>query len=282
MKKILFTVLAFVAYIGYADAQTLKQLVIEPAEPEESASVFSSSCNSPDLAVVVFKTAITGLWFEMYPPSKLAGMKQNRQRNEYVMCVEPTDGKYRFTITHDLYESIDFFVDSLEKNKPQFFVINPKENQSDNDSTSGVSITPENNDQMTANNETALLYLYRKRKIISLMPQRYDIILDNVAVGNSTNNWKTSVLVTNFGLQTLWATIEGRKAEVRINFQPGNVYYVRSDVSSRSIKTGKINSYKAKDGSTRTLEETITEYTPILQLMDKRLGESEFKAIVVK
>ena len=114
------------------------------------------------------------------------------------------------------------------------------------------------------------------------MPQRYDIILDNVAVGNSTNNWKTSVLVTNFGLQTLWATIEGRKAEVRINFQPGNVYYVRSDVSSRSVKTGKINSYKAKDGSTRTIEETITEYTPILQLMDKRLGESEFKAIVIK
>ena len=124
MKRFLITVLTF--SISIAEAQNIKEFVIEPA-PESTESVFSGSCNSPELGVVVFKTAITGLWFEMYPPSKLAGMRQNRQRNEYVMCVEPTDGKYRFTITHADYESVDFFVENIKPNQTQYFKINTKD-----------------------------------------------------------------------------------------------------------------------------------------------------------
>jgi len=281
MKQILITVLVLVAYIGYADAQTLKQLVIEPA-PEETSSVFSSTCNSPDLAVVVFKSAISGIWFDMYPPSKLINRGYNRQRNEYVMCVEPTDGKYRFTITHEVYESVDIIVDSLEKNKPQFFVINPKENPVSDDNNTGQLIATESNLQMPADNATAILYIYRKRKLLDILPKKYDILLDNTIVGNSTNNWKTTITVNNFGTQTLSATIDGRKANVRINFQSGNVYYVRSDVSSKSVSTGEIRTTTDKNGKTTRTRVTEVQYTPILQLVDKRVGESEFNAIIVK
>ena len=51
MKQFLIKILALLTYIDYADTQTLKPLLIEPAH-EETSSVFRSTCNSSDLAVV--------------------------------------------------------------------------------------------------------------------------------------------------------------------------------------------------------------------------------------
>ena len=130
--------------------------------------------------------------------------------------------------------------------------------------------------------EPALLNIYRKRKPIEILPKRYDILMENVVVGTSTNNWKTTVTVNTFGLQTISSTIDGRKAEVQINFEPGNVYYLRSDVSSKTVETGEIKTYTDKNGKVTTRKVTEIQYTPILQLVDKSVGESEFNAIKEK
>ena len=158
--------------------------------------------------------------------------------------------------------------------------------QAKQDYRTALAIKPENaayvNSKIAEIDKPAQLYIYRKRKQLDILPKRYEIFLDNAVVGNSTNSWKTTTTVSTFGTKTLSATIEGKKAEVSINFEPGGVYYVRSDVSSKSVKTGKINSYKAKDGTTKTYEETKLEYTPILQSVDRSVGASEYRDIVVR
>ena len=132
-------------------------------------------------------------------------------------------------------------------------------------------------------NQPAVLYIYRKRKPLDLLPKRYEIYLDNTIVGNSTNNWKTTATVTPpLGTKTVSATIDGRKAEVQITFEPGGVYYVRSDVDSKNVDTGKTKTTTDKNGKTTTTAVKELQYTPILQSVGKNVGESEFNAIVVK
>jgi tetratricopeptide (TPR) repeat protein len=145
-------------------------------------------------------------------------------------------------------------------------------------------------------NEPATLHIYRKGGFLATS-HRYDIFLDNVLVGNSKNNWITSIPVSSFGQKTVSATIEGRKASVQINFEPGGVYYVQSSVKSDQRNTGETRTttstnYKSEgsifkgtykvvpDGKkTTTTAVTETYYTPILQLVDKNIGESEYDAI---
>jgi len=127
-----------------------------------------------------------------------------------------------------------------------------------------------------------LLHLYRKRNVLDLFPKRCDIILDNMVVGSSTNNWKTTVTVETFGTKMLTTEIDGKKAEVRINFRPGGEYYVRSEVDAKSVDTGRTRTITDRSGRTTTTKVTETHYTPILQLVEKSLGEREFNAIKIK
>ena len=118
----------------------------------------------------------------------------------------------------------------------------------------------------------ATLYIYRERKLLgSILAVRYDIVLDNMAIARTNNNWKTTVKVTSSGLKTLSATIDGRKAEIQVNIASGGVYYLRCDYDTTEIDTGK----KGKDG--KAVKDFI--YTPILQLVDKTVGEGEFNRI---
>ena len=118
----------------------------------------------------------------------------------------------------------------------------------------------------------ATLYLYRERKLLGgILTTRYDVILDNIAVARTNNNWKTTVKVTTSGTKTVSATIDGRKAEVQVNFAAGGVYYIRCDIDSKTIDTGKTD----KNGK----KVTELQETPILQLVDKSVGEGEFNKI---
>ena len=131
--------------------------------------------------------------------------------------------------------------------------------------------------------EPATLNIYRKRKPLDIFPKRYDILLDNAIVGNSTNNWKTTTTVTTFGTKTISATIDGKNAQVQMNFEPGGVYYIRSDVDSQTRNTGRTRTTTSIfTGKPVTTQETETLYTPILQLVDISLGASEFNSIVIK
>jgi len=92
------------------------------------------------------------------------------------------------------------------------------------------------------------------------------------------SKWKTNVTVTSLGTKTAFANIEGRTADLKINFEPGGVYYLRSDISSRTVDTGKTRSVTWNG---KTTQEPVTEiqYTPTLQLVDKCIGEREFESI---
>ena len=220
MKQIIITAFAFLVFISHVDAQNIKEFVIEPA-PETDPSVFLKSCNSPQLGVVVFKTAITGLWFEMYPSSKLVGMRQNRQRNEYVMCVEPTDGKYRFTITHDEYESIDFFVEDIKPNQAQFFRINTKGIPSGDDNSSGQSTSTEEGLKIPPNLNLKIVSSTRQMEV-------------EFVKSELSSNGKVFILeflVTNLGQDQTWNFVYedqeaidnlGNKGFVHISSYPNN------------------------------------------------------------
>ena len=128
-------------------------------------------------------------------------------------------------------------------------------------------------------NEPALLLIYRLRKFGTIIPVRYDILLDNTVVATSTTNWKTTVTVNSLGRKTISATIDGRKAEASLNFEPGGVYYLRSDVSSTTRNTGRTRTTTDRNGKTTTTDIKETLYTPVLQLIENSLGERESNSI---
>lgn len=132
-------------------------------------------------------------------------------------------------------------------------------------------------------NEPATLHLYRKRRnLIGFLEPRYDIILENVVVGSTTANWKTTVTVDSFGPKTLTATIDGRKAEIQITFEPGAVHYLRCDLNSKTVDTGKTTTTTDRNGRNTTSKVTEIQHTPIFQIVSKSVGESEFNAIRVR
>ena len=133
-------------------------------------------------------------------------------------------------------------------------------------------------------NEPAQLRIYRPRPPLPQRPistlVRFDILLGNTIVAQRiSHNWGTTVPVTTFGTQTLSATIDGRRAELQINIQPGGVYYVRAGFSSQQRDTGNTREVRQRDGSTRREAVTETIHTPTLQLVDSSIGSAEFNAI---
>jgi len=105
-------------------AQTIKQLVVEPAT-EDGFSLFTKSC-LPENGVLVFKTAIQDLKFELNINNTSLKQSYNKERNEYVLCVEPRR-RYTVTILGDDYEAVDTTIIDIKANEPRFFRIQPKE-----------------------------------------------------------------------------------------------------------------------------------------------------------
>ena len=170
-------------------------------------------------------------------------------------------------------------IESAKKNNDQRRYAQAKQ-----DYQSALEIKPENvdfiNSKIAELDKPASLNIYRKRNIVSFLVPRYDILLDNTVVASrTTSNWKTTITVDSFGSKTLSAMIDGRKIELKINFEPGGVYYVRGNISSETVKTGKIKTITARDGTKKTEPETKIEHTPTLQLMENSIGESDFNAI---
>jgi len=124
MKKCILVFLSFGASLFSVKAQILKQFAVE--ESSESVSRVFIECGSPSLGVLVFKSAIEGLQFELNMPTRLDNVTYNNQRNEYVLCVQPTDRLYWVTITGQGYESVDFEVRNIQPSVAQYFKIDPK------------------------------------------------------------------------------------------------------------------------------------------------------------
>ena len=125
MKKLFFTFVLLIASFC-VNAQALKEMIVEPTN-EESGAVFIESCDSPDQGILVFKSAISGLIFELNIPTKLINQRYNAARNEYILCVEPTTRQYWIIISGAGYEEVEIEVKAIEASRPSFFRINPKE-----------------------------------------------------------------------------------------------------------------------------------------------------------
>jgi tetratricopeptide (TPR) repeat protein len=154
-----------------------------------------------------------------------------------------------------------------------------------------LGIRPENAVEIAARisaiteemNKPAELRIYRPRarggmlgRVGDFISVRYDILFGNTVVGgNTTENWNTTVTVTSFGVQTLSATIGGRREELQIDIQPGGIYYVRAGHSSQTRETGRTTTNRR--GETTQVTETL--HTPTLQLEDSSAGAAEFNAI---
>ena len=126
MKKIFLTITVFLASIINIEAQMLRELVVEPVQ-ERATAVYLESCDSPSLGVLVFRTAIPDLNIAISPPSRLINTNHNSLRNEYVLCLQPTDQRTRITITHREFEAYVFFVDDIIASQAQIFRVNPRE-----------------------------------------------------------------------------------------------------------------------------------------------------------
>lgn len=158
--------------------------------------------------------------------------------------------------------------------------------QAKQDYLTALNLKPENadfiNSKIAEIEKPASLHLYRKGTLLDLLNDNYDVLLEDIIVGRTKNKWKTTETIDDFGEKTVLAVIDGRKAEVRIDFEPGKVYYVRCDVTSREIKTGEWGTRTKRDGMTERYEKTKTEYTPKFELVNVTVGEREFNSIKAK
>lgn len=120
--------------------------------------------------------------------------------------------------------------------------------------TSKLSISTD--EEIIPNADYAVLNIYRYGGVGALVG--YDIYLGNQVIGRVVNNYKTSIKVTKFGLNTVWAKTEA-KAEVPIDIEKGHQYYIRC-----SIGMGAFVGH------------------PKLQLIDSKNGKSEFESFKAK
>jgi len=129
MKKSILYFQCFLFLVFSTKAQTLKELVVEKAPRESGSSLYTSTCD-PALGVLVFQSAIPGLQFKLNMPTNLINVEYDREMNEYVLCVKPTDRQYWITITGPEYKPINIEVKNVEKGAntdvAHYFTINPK------------------------------------------------------------------------------------------------------------------------------------------------------------
>jgi hypothetical protein len=109
------------------------------------------------------------------------------------------------------------------------------------------------NDDVTADWDYAMLYIYRLGGAGALVG--YDVHLGNVVICRTKNNWKTTIQIRSFGLNTVWASTES-KTEISVDFEPGREYYIRC-----GIKMG------------------VAVGRPTLELVDKNTGKAEYSSI---
>ena len=111
--------ICFVTIIYSIEAQSLNKILVEPVDLD--GIIVDRRCGSPSLGVLVVSSEIPGLIFELNMPDRLRNVVFDGARNEYVLCVEPTDRLYWITIRGQGYEEINFEVRNVRTGHPQIF-----------------------------------------------------------------------------------------------------------------------------------------------------------------
>lgn len=123
-QTVFFTILMF-TLLSSANAQVLKEFLIESLPKEEEGSVYSNSCESPSNGVLVLKSAIKDLNISLYPLGNLLNINYNEQNNEYVVCVKATTKRFRVDIRHAEYGYSYFFEDEALASDAKSYRVNP-------------------------------------------------------------------------------------------------------------------------------------------------------------
>lgn len=111
-------------------------------------------------------------------------------------------------------------------------------------------------EEIIPNADFAILNIYRYGGTGALVG--YDIYLGDQVLGRVVNNYKASVKVSKFGLNTVWARTEA-KEELPIDIEKGRQYYIRCKVGM-GVLVGR----------------------PILELIDSKTGKAEFESFKAK
>ncbi|MDP3433519.1 MAG: hypothetical protein Q8T04_11205 [Bacteroidota bacterium] len=119
---------------------------------------------------------------------------------------------------------------------------------------SNMNLTKE--EEIIPNADFAILNIYRYGGTGALVG--YDIYLGDEVLGRVVNNYKSSVKVAKFGLNTVWARTEA-KEELPIDIEKGRQYYIRCKVGMGAF-VGR----------------------PILELIDSKTGKYEFESFKAK
>lgn len=133
-KNSLIAVLCFCVSVFSLNAQKLIDLDVSQAPKKEDGHIYRE-CSETKWGVLVFSSGISGLQFSLSLPDNLNQQVYNPERNEYVLCVVPTDRRYVVTITCSDCEPVNYTVEDIKANDPQFFRISRKH-------TPPVKITP--------------------------------------------------------------------------------------------------------------------------------------------
>jgi hypothetical protein len=99
----------------------------------------------------------------------------------------------------------------------------------------------------------ALLHIYRQRGAGAFLS--YNIRLGDKIIARARDNWKTTILLTEEGIYTIWAKTE-IPAKLPIDIRHGNEYYIRCALSSG-----------------------LFIYRPKLEMPYTRTGRAEFEAV---
>lgn len=114
-----------------------------------------------------------------------------------------------------------------------------------------------NNTPAPANNNYAMVYLYRLRDTLALLTSYHVHLNNDSIIYNAKRRSADSVRLYKEGTITLWGATEQR-TEVKINVKFGGTYYVRCGLTK-----GEIRMY------------------PVLELVDNDLGSDEYHKIAV-
>lgn len=111
-------------------------------------------------------------------------------------------------------------------------------------------------EEIIPNADFAILNIYRYGGTGALVG--YDIYLGDEILGRVVNNYKSSIKVLKFGLNTVWAKTEA-KEEIPIDIEKGRQYYIRCKVGMGAF-VGR----------------------PIIEIIDSKTGKAEFESFKAK
>ena len=221
MKRIIFQVVFLLVSGFWLNAQTLNEMVVETTI--ESGNRVIRSCGTTELGILVFKTAIKDLNFKLNMQEKLHNQSYNSERNEYILCVEPTDRQYWVTILGAGYESLNLEIQEINANDPRYFRIISKQPPEISAASKDLELSQANATPSLSVLPAALSFASMGEQYVLEISSNRNWTVNNIPewltvepLSGSNNGTVTLTAVANTGASTRSAIIAVRGSGVRV------------------------------------------------------------------